>query len=210
MTNFVSVTTVNEFPTPRARTLVLQTAEIVNAEQEYRSIGPIGVTDDGFSILTPEEAAEYYYATPVIHIWLKYNLRVFPVQNQGQFVDEDKWDQTPKDRPTEIWIDGILEDFFFLINEEDGGGGGIDALDDLNVQVDITVDGPVGGTNTWLLPVAWKDKRFRVFRNGDKFLNWIKTASDPKDIFELSVAGDVFMGTAIQPGFEEIFSFENY
>lgn len=211
MATFKLVDTVREFPGDAATTgFVINTSEIRHAKQEYRSNGPIGVIDDeDFRILTADEAAEYYYATPVVHVWLKYDLRVFPILQKGEFDSEDKWDQIPKDRPTEIWIDGTIEDFFFLINEEDESA--VAAIDDLNVQVDITVDGPVGGTNTWTLPVEWKGKRFRVFRDGIKFLNWTLTEADPQDILELSVSGDIWMGTDENaPGYEEKVSLENY
>lgn len=83
-----------------------------------------------------------------------------------------------------------------------------DKLDDLNVTVDA--DGPVGGTATWLLPVEWKGKRFRLFRAGLKFYNWNITVGSPQDTLNL-LGGSVWMGTDENgPGFEEIVSIENY
>jgi hypothetical protein len=83
-------------------------------------------------------------------------------------------------------------------------------LDDLNKTVDGS-GGPVGGTNTWLLPVEWKGKRFRVFRAGSKFINWQVVTGTPQDSLELTASGDVWMGTDENgAGFEERISLENY
>lgn len=114
---FLIVNTVKEFPRSGVTTgFLLNTSWIRHAKQEYRSDGPIGVIDEEFRILTEAEATEYYYATPVVHIWLKHDLRVFPTVSAGAFVNEDKFPQVPNDRPTEIWIDGILSDFLALIS----------------------------------------------------------------------------------------------
>ena len=203
---FKLVNTVKEFPGNGVTTgFLINTAEIRHAKQEYRSNGPIGVLDEEFRILTAAEAAEYYYATPVIHIWLKYDLRAFPILQSGEFGSEDKWQQIPSDRPTEIWVDGLIEDFFFLINEEEGS-----ILDDLDKTVDIDPDGPVGGANSWELPVEWKGKRFRLYRNGIKFFAWTKTEADPKDIVVL-LGSYIWMGTDENgSGYEETVSLEHY
>lgn len=89
------------------------------------------------------------------------------------------------------------------------GGNTITLLDDLKAVVDA--DGPPGGVNTWLLPLAWKDKRFRMFRNGLKFFEWAIISGTPQDTLMLTTPGDMWMGTDENgAGFEEKLSLENY
>ncbi len=199
---FLIVNTVKEFPRSGVTTgFLLNTSCIRHAKQEYRSDGPIGVIDEEFRILTEAEATEYYYATPVVHVWLKHDLRVFPTVSPGGFVNEDKFPQIPNDRPTEIWVDGTVADFLALIPAE--GSSSEQVIDDLTVTVDLDILAPLGATDIWVLPAEFRGKRIRFIRNGIKFNNWLPAIQ--------LIAPDVFMGTDENgSGFEEVLSIENY
>jgi hypothetical protein len=116
------------------------------------------------------------------------------IDENGQLIEVEVTTNTDT---TELNI-GELGQVVIVVDDSKKAPG----LDDLNVTVN-TAGGPAAGTNFFNLPAGWNGKRIRVFRNGIKFFNWVRTTAG----IELTVPGDVWMG---DPGFEETISIENY
>ena len=108
---FIIVQTINEYPVARSRQLLINSDDVRNAVQEYsESLDPF----DFFTHVTDEEEETLF---PVVHLYFKFSLNVFPgidisdPKKSFPFEDDRKYEQRPKDRPTEIWVPGLLLDW---------------------------------------------------------------------------------------------------